>query len=344
MSNNENKILLNKENSIGSFAAYIRRPKPMNTGYIATFFGDNGQDADVITTLSLTQYLNMDVAVNVYLIKDSIGVDMRNPDTNRYPIISSFIGKIQRSKPSDLGMTAQIFAPNGNDSDQVNILGGTAYLDSLVLVDLRGKKTSSNPNIYDNDESIQEDILKNHAWKVSEKEKQDYIAKVKKFQKINLELHDSNLFLNEKLMDTISDFDEKYTYKNFILNESVCCYKHIGKSCEERKGLKQVYINEASHLSKKYSFLPFCSEHLPLIENSETLTINYDVVDGKRAYIEMKNIIEVKKWVWNFFIKEFSLTGHEEPDSVKMLVWLSENGFQDDLPVKFIKDTLKISK
>ena len=55
--------------NIGSFAAYVRRPKPMNTGFIAYFFGENGSDADLITTLSLTQYLNLEVNVTVYLIK-----------------------------------------------------------------------------------------------------------------------------------------------------------------------------------------------------------------------------------------------------------------------------------
>ena len=69
-------------------------------------------------------------------LKDAVGVDKRDPETGHYPIIARFNSVIQRPKPSDAGMTAQFFAGNGENADEVNKLGESSYLDALVYVDL----------------------------------------------------------------------------------------------------------------------------------------------------------------------------------------------------------------
>lgn len=325
--------------NIGSFAAYVRRPKPMNTGFIAYFFGENGSDADLITTLSLTQYLNLEVNVTVYLIKDAVGVDKRDPETGHYPIIARFNSVIQRPKPSEAGMTAQFFAGNGENADEVNKLGESSYLDALVYVDLNGKSNTSiqDVNIYKEHElSRQEDIVKNHAWKVSEQEKNTYLAKIKKFTKFNLALHESDLFLNTKLMNIINDLDEEYSFKNFVRKE-ICVFKKHNHLCQN-------HSDQILHLdsSDPYSLLPFCKGHYHEL-CQDYPNIHYEKLDGKEFYLEMKNKTLIKKWVWNFFIKEFSLTGFEEPDSLKIYIWLNEHGLGGLLPEKFKKSALSLA-
>ena len=328
--------------NIGSFAGYIRRPKPMNTGYIAYFFGENGSDADLITTLSLTKFLNLDVHITVYLIKDAVGVDKKDNETGKYPIIAQFQGKIQRPKPSDTGMMAQFFAINGENADEVNRLGESSLLDALVFVDLNGINKNINyneVNIYKNqDEKNQREIVKNHAWKVAEKEKHDYMAKTKKYLSANKALHESDLFLNKDLMKLINDLDEKYTFKSFLLKQK-CIYKKQNVNCEHN-ATNLVQLRKGD----QFSFVQFCDEHYELMYNEEDRTINYEQIDGKQHYLELKNILLLKQWVWDFFIQEFSLTGQEEPNSVKIYLWLVENGFRDLIPKKFERDAIILSK
>ena len=56
---------------LGVFSGYIRRPIPNQSGMIAQIFGENGDDADTILALSLSKYQDVQVYVNIYLIKDS---------------------------------------------------------------------------------------------------------------------------------------------------------------------------------------------------------------------------------------------------------------------------------
>lgn len=329
---------------IGSFACYIRRPKPSNSGMTAYFFGDNGSDADLISTLALTQYLNLDMMVSVYLIKDALGLDKKDPETNKYPMIAKFYAKNMRPSPSDAGMTAQFFAANGENADQVNSLGVTSLLDALVFVDLKGLSKSSveNVNIYSNnsdyEERNQREIVENHAWKVAEKEKNDYKIKSKKYLKINTHLHDSDLFLNKKLWDLIDSFDSNYSYKSFILTQN-CIFKKNNVLCEH-KAENFIQLDERN----PYSLLPICLEHLEHVINAEYNCIDYDKFDGKQHYLEFKNIMLIKQWVWNFFIKEFSLTGNEEPSSMKIYNWLSQNNLEDLIPSKFVNALHTLSK
>lgn len=331
--------------SIGSFAAYIRRPKPSNSGYIANFFGENGDDADTISVLSLTQYMDVEVSVSVYHIKDAVGFDMKNPETKQYPLISSFIGQVKRPVPSEQGMTAQFFAPNGEYSDAVNKLGMSNYVDSLVFVDIRGKLQHNKINIYDTE--IQENIVENHAWKVSEAEKKTYLSKIKRFTKYNLELHESDFLLNSNLLDRVN---EEFPYKEY-LTSNTCCYKHYNKMCEHRENNKLLNINVDMDIKdyqtgkgNVYSYVPLCEEHFNHIYDKNNEEILYNLIDGGKAYLEIKNHIMIKKWVMDFFIKEFSLTGHEEPDSFKILAWCSNNNLRDYLPQKFVKNALSLAK
>lgn len=54
---------------LGGFVASLRRPAPLQSGMVASFFGENGEPADAITALSLSKYLDATVRVQVRLMK-----------------------------------------------------------------------------------------------------------------------------------------------------------------------------------------------------------------------------------------------------------------------------------
>ena len=59
------------------FFGYVRRPKPLVSGMVAQFFGENGEDADKITALGLSSFFDMKINFKVRYVKDPVGKDMK---------------------------------------------------------------------------------------------------------------------------------------------------------------------------------------------------------------------------------------------------------------------------
>lgn len=117
---------------LGTFTAYLRRPKSMREGLMAQFFGENGPDADVITTFHLAKFLDGRVRLHIWGVKDSLG---RSLMKNGKPVeLPGFHAIIHRPASTRDGLVAQFFAPNGEDADQCALLNQTRWLDALVLV------------------------------------------------------------------------------------------------------------------------------------------------------------------------------------------------------------------
>lgn len=69
---------------MGGFQADIRRPKPVRDGYMAQFFGRNGDDADVIAAMALSKYLDQPVSILVRLVQNADGKDMAKQPKGPY--------------------------------------------------------------------------------------------------------------------------------------------------------------------------------------------------------------------------------------------------------------------
>lgn len=119
---------------LGSFTGFLRRPRSSSAGLLAQFFGENGPDADLISALHLTRFVETPVQVTVWMVKDRDGALMKGPP---YPCLAKFIARIRRPSPSTAGMTALFFCPNGQHADTVSVLNKTSFLDALVHVELR---------------------------------------------------------------------------------------------------------------------------------------------------------------------------------------------------------------
>lgn len=300
---------------IGAFSAYVRRPLPQISGLIAQFYGPNGEDSDSILALSLTKYLDAEVLITVYLIKNADGVIMKQAD-GKYPQISQFFAVIRRGKPTRGGMLAEFFATNGVNSDQVNELGKSVYQDCLVYIDVRGKLVNL-AQLEDPKDIIDTD----YAAKVSQHEINEYKKSEKQFTKLNKKLY----FQFLKTPEVVHKLGGN---KEFIewLSEQGCCWP---QHCT--KGPLHAYKIKSILNSTSFNYLVFCDEHVAELEESE------DTVPGGEMYLRMKNTLSIQNWAFNQLRVKFSLTGKEEPDSRKIAVWAKENGIDKYLPEDFKK-------
>lgn len=62
---------------VGGFAAYLRRPKSQLSGMVAQFFGQDGEDADLILALGLTRFYDQSARVVVRRVQDADGRDLK---------------------------------------------------------------------------------------------------------------------------------------------------------------------------------------------------------------------------------------------------------------------------
>ena len=307
----------NQENSeqLGAFSGYVRRPIPSMNGMTAQIFGENGDDADTILALSLTKYQDIEVFVNIYLIKDSFGKIMKEGDN--YPLISSFIGFVRRSMPKKDGMIAQFYAPNGEHADSIANLSKSNLQDCLVFVDVRNKiSTGQKETILA--ENIAE-ITQNYLGKITIGEKQEMQKKSKSFRKMNeiLELSD---FLNR--IEVISSVGNVEDYKTWLIKTQTC--SHL----QEKHCLNHSSTVKVEGLLKPFNYLPVCEEHLLILEDISHIEKN-------NLYYEMKQRLLLKQWVWSRFKEKFSFDGNSEPNPELVIEWASSKNLAKYLPKKY---------
>lgn len=310
-----NKVnqFIDTSKQIGAFSAYVRRPLPQISGLIAQFFGPNGDDSDSILALSLTKYLDAEVLITVYLIKNENGVIMKEAN-GTYPKISQFFGVIRRSKPTRGGMLAEFFATNGVNSDQVNELGKSIYQDCLVYIDVKGK-LSKQEDVKDPTQVIDDE----YANRVSQYQINEYKKDEKRFVKLNKQLFFDFL----KSTNVLNKLGSNNDYIAW-LNTKGCCWPN---HCSNQNLSTYKVMNGNSY----FNYLVFCDEHLKEIEE------DIRNIPNQETYIKMKNSLSMQNWAFEVLRTKFSLTGKEEPDSKKIAIWAIENGLENFLPEDFKK-------
>lgn len=313
----------NQSDHIGSFSAYVRRPAPSTSGLSAQFYGENGDDADMITALSLTKFQENNVLVNVFFIKDSNGSLQKNSIDGQYPLICSFNAKIQRPKPSKDGMLAIFFAENGHNADQVNSLGLTKYQDAFVFVEIskvdsKSNKTHSplsvNPSLI-NDLEQSSKTLTASERKILEKK-----AKTQKEAHKLLQL--SGFFHNPQVWSALGT---PFDYENFILASPCCAPSEI--PCNNN--VKAFSLPNDLSGSSKYNHIPLCEEH----EHSAL----QGTLPGGSALLKMRRLALIQIWAINTLLQKIGLDEKtNEPDPEKVLAWCYENKLTTLLPPNYM--------
>lgn len=347
ISHNENDKEFSMPNFAGKtvltgFSAYVRKPIGVNDGgNKAQFYAESGDNANIVCQFSTNYYWGQTVNVNVYLIKNRDGVLMKEND--EFPLIASFIGRIEHPlhKNSDGGQTAVFYAEQGEDGDIVSKFMEDQYVDALVYIELRGMLAIHQPDIFE--ENSQKEILENHMFNLSEGERKEYDKNKMKYESLNIQFQEFALS-NPKVLKIIEQMVEKGEYmsfadymKNVFLSErtvSIGVDNHCFHSerCYNPVSVDNVYYFNPND---KYSIVCLCEEHKGnLALPSDNLLTRF----------QAKSLLNKKRWMWNYFVKEFSYSGKHHPDSRLLYHWLMNNDLLDLVSKSFIKGIQKLEK
>lgn len=307
---------------IGAFSGYNRRPLPDRTGLTAQFYGENGDDADMISALSLTKFLDADVFVKVHLIKDSHGQIMKT--AGAFPMISSFQAKIQRPKGLRDGMVANLFAPNGANADQVNVLGLSKFLDSLVFVEILKPEaapltpTTPKPNLDSLPETSSE--LDELAQHLTPFERRALQKKGKAFAEANRLLKIAGFLRTPAVWPRLgSELD----YQAWV--DTIPCCAPGDTPCNNHATAFKIPAETHMH----YMLIPFCEMHAKIAEEG--------VMPGGIAFFRMRRDILIQEWAWQRIKETVGATpGLDEPDPQKIFSWAHQNGLTQNIPANYL--------
>ncbi len=304
---------------IGSFSGYNRRPLPTLTGLTAQFYGENGDDADMISALSLTKFLEAEVHADVYLIKDANGKVMKDPVTGSYPLIAAFSAKVQRPKPQRDGMIAQFFAFNGEAADQVNQLGLTKYLDAFVYVDILRDGKADVPAAAPSGQEISRE-LDELSSQLTPAERKALAKKSKAFQEANRLLRLSGFLSQPAVWSSLGDESDFEAW----ISQMGCCAP--GDSPCKQAGAP-FRIPAESH--QRYLWIPLCPEHSRIAEAGS--------LPGGLPFMKMRQKVLVQEWAWERLrVAVGTLPEIDEPDPQAVMSWALERKLTQYIPPNYL--------
>lgn len=311
------------ELQIGAFSGYNRRPLPDRSGMTAQFYGENGDDADMISALSLTKFLEADVYVKIHLIKDSVGQIMKVNGT--FPMVAAFKAKVQRPKGLKEGMIANLFAGNGDDADQVNVLGLSKYLDAFVYVEIL--KPEAAPAKLDATISKSEDILPEISAELDELvrhltpfERKALQKKTKAYAEANRSLKISGFLRQPSVW---SQLGTELDYQAWV--ETCPCCAPGNTPCLQKATFFKIPLE--SHV--KYALIPFCDDHARQADAGE--------MPGGIAFLRMRRDVLIQEWAWERLKAAVGTPeGIDEPDPQKIFSWAHKQGLSQHIPANYL--------
>jgi len=306
--------------ALGSFLGYLRRAKSSKHGLTAQFFGENGQDADFITTLHLTRFLDATVKVTVWIIKDKNG-KLIYRDGQDNPPITSFIGKIQRPLSSNSGQTAQLFGENGPNADSVNILNESKYLDALVLIELQKAEPGMIASEIDTQAPSEE--IEQGKKRLTGEEQQQLKKQQKKAQDALQALRQHRFFNQDAVLRLLGSEKEYITW----LSSQSCC--HPGESpCE--KGPVQAF--ELVGQRRIYSFVPLCVDHTEQWNRGE-----YPETLGEpSSFLKSRQVFFTQQWAQEKLRQELHVPAGYNPTPASIYSWAVSKKLTTLLPHSFM--------
>lgn len=271
--------ILQVGDSLGSFSGYLRRAKATSAGLIAQFFGENGSDADVISALHLTRFLDAHVKVTVWMIKNRVGQSMKTE--NGHQKLTEFIGVIRRPQPNNMGQVAQFFGANGPNADAINILNQSQYLDALVFVEMH--QAVAGMTVQDVLTTTPTAELEENSTRMTSTEQVEF----KKTQKRAMEgmrlLEVSGFFRNEAVLAVLG---KETDYEQWLATQQCC---HPGSQpCPH-----QPVMAWAVPGARRWVGIPLCVEHAEVWDTGIA-----ELPDGSSplAFAQTQNIYYRQRW------------------------------------------------
>lgn len=247
----------NPGESIGSFEGRLVRPKPSRKGLTAQILGENGPAADVITTFHLSHFLDLEVKVQIVLIKDSEGRLLKKND--EYPRITPFDAIIKRPATYTDGLVAQLFAENGPNADIVSELSLTKYLDAMVYVKISKASGDSVPLAIDRED------LDEASKRLTPAEEKGLQVQQKLARGAWNMLKMSGFFRKDAVLRALGDGAQFAQW----VGTQPCC--HPGESPCQNGDTEAFLIPDPS---LRFRHVPLCHEHAQLWESGSVVLPN----------------------------------------------------------------------
>lgn len=304
---------------LGSFVGYLRRPKSSSSGLTALFFGENGEDADVIAALHLTKFLDQAVKVTVWMMKDKDGRLMKKND--KWPKLSEFVGLIKRPIPSPNGQVAQFFSENGANADAASLLNQTSYLDALVYVEMHVAKNGMTALDVLTEVPIEE--IEDSSSRMTSSEVKQYNAELKNNEEALKVLRQSGFFRQSAVLNALGT---PLDFKDWLSSQP-CSLS--SEACDCNAGVSIIYNNIA-----KFSGVPLCNNHLNDFDNGVI-----QIPGGKQVSSWVKsqcNLIQ-GRWVNYRLYKKLGVKNGEHPTPGAIYSWAVENGLKSLVPTGFLR-------
>lgn len=312
---------------LGGFAGYVRRPLGDKNGLTAQIYGENGSDADTISALSLTKFLEASFYIKIFQIKNSVGAIMKKQ--NSYPLIAEFEAQIQRPKPQRDGMIALFFATNGENSDAVNSLGLTKYLDSLVFVEIwplsAKPKLQPSPNLIVSSQPLEEtqSNLDSFLTVLTPSERKIVEKKRKVYASANLLLKSQN-FLN--ISAVWSKLGTPSDYQSWLHNMPCCALPSDG--CTHVSAPFRVPGENGP-----YQYVPFCQHHVQALSDQ--------TLDGGLGLVRLRHRQIIQLWAWDALKKIVPPEPHQtDPTPAEVMTWAFENNLQQYIPPNYLSKSV----
>lgn len=303
--------------SLGAFSAYNRRPKANNQGLTASFFGENGIDADVITALHLTHYQELPAKVTVWLIKNSTGKIIKKD--GKHIKITEFIASIKRPKPSNYGQTALFFGANGINADAINILNKTEYVDAFIFVEIQLADAKVLAKDIVTIEPLKE--MEEESTKLTPPEIKQLAKSQKRAQDADKVLMMSGFYGKEEVLRALGKDED---FKQWIAKQPCC---HPGSAPCSHNPIIPYYFNDGR--SRNYLFVPLCEEH-----SKEWDTGAIQTATNLIAYFQSTRKQLLQIWAKEILKEKLGIPYDYEIPPSKLYAWVVENNL-----IRFLNST-----
>lgn len=303
---------------IGAFTGYIRRPKSSSAGLTAQFFGQDGQDADVIAAMHLTRFKDMTVKVKVWILKNSDGKVMGKDGD--FPLLTEFMARLRNPRASETGQTAQFFGENGPNSDAINILNQSSHQDSMVYVEI--EKADQGQLVSDLPTQSPGNVLVNQAERMTPREATELKKNQKKAGDAWRILQVGSFFRSEALWSALGG---EPSYREW-LSAQPC--SHPGETACDRDDVIPFVVPGI----RRMGLISLCGEHAGQWERGEVRAGAQDPV----AFLTSCQVTQVQQWAQHRLRQVLGVPDNHYPMPGRLYAWANGHGLRNAIPSSFV--------
>lgn len=309
---------------LGTFTAWLRRPKANRQGLTAQFFGENGKDADVITIFFLDRFRDTLVDLRIWAIKAGSGKEFKNSE-GKHLELPPFRARIKNPASTNEGLVAQFFAANGVAADAANELNKTIYLDSLVLVEVVAADEHEQ-FVPKTDAEMPAAELAQAASRLTPVEERELKKLQKKAQDAWRQLLQAGFFRKADLWRTLGG---EHNYQQWLTGQGCC---HPGTNACPNAPVQAFRVPVPD---TPYPFVPLCDEHARLWDSG---VVTLPLKGNPVTFLRQTHEVELVRWAQTRLREELKTPAGYIPSPKAVASWAMNHSLS--LPDSFALFTI----